>query len=165
MFELFIVGTFWFWALIVVSFTILVCLSEEASPGWATGVAIATALILQFFGNVPIFTWLRHNPKEFIFSLFLYLLAGVVYSIGKWSVFIKKKAKKDFAYSKKPSTVMVDEHSDRIIGWMVFWPWNAAWTLLNDPIRWAFESIFEKTKALFQRIADKAYQRAAQDQK
>jgi hypothetical protein len=165
MLTFFLVGTFWFWALLIVSFIAITCLSEEAAPGWATAVAIGTGLLLQFFGGVPIFSWLRHNPKEFLLSLVGYLLAGVLYSIVKWTSFIKKKAKSDFAYSKTPDKVKVDEHSDRIIGWMAFWPCNAAWTLLNDPIRWAFETIFDKTKALFQRIADKAYQSVEQKQK
>lgn len=48
-------------------------------------------------------------------------------------------------------------YKSRIVQWMVFWPWSALWTLLNDPLRRLFNYIFTYLRATYQRIAIKVY--------
>jgi hypothetical protein len=166
MFTIFLFGTFWFWTLLAVAFLAITTLSEMAEPGKATTIVVIVALLLQFFGKINVFGWLFHHPKEFLLFLFAYLLIGVVYSILKWISFIRQKVKTDFEGRLRiqgvPESPKVDVHSTRIIGWMSFWPCNLVWTLLNDPVRRLFELTFEYTKSIFQRIADRAYEKAAQ---
>jgi hypothetical protein len=164
MFTLFLFGTFWFWALIALAYVTITILTEIDAPGWATITAVVTALLLQWFGQINIFQWIKLHPTELLIYLFAYLLIGLIYSVLKWTSFIHKKAKSDkegydrHHYDMKEFLApRVEDFSSRIIGWMAYWPCNIVWTLLNDPIRAFFEWLFTVTKSLFQRIADHAY--------
>ncbi len=48
-------------------------------------------------------------------------------------------------------------HKARILGWMSYWPWSASWTLLKDPVRKAFLSIYHHLADYLQEISDKAF--------
>ncbi len=52
------------------------------------------------------------------------------------------------------------DHKGQIITWMAYWPWSVFWTLLNDPIRWAFEEIYALIHGWFQSVADDAFKDA-----
>jgi len=159
--TLFLVGSFWFWTLLTVAFTALSVFTEKGLVWWGTFTALATALLLQFYGNLHFFTWAYKHPKELILWGLAYLAIGMLYSVLKWSLFINKKAKADIRNSVHAPAPMVEYHAARIIGWMEFWPIGLIWNVINDPIRFAFETIFEKTKGLFQSIANSAYERAS----
>jgi hypothetical protein len=45
----------------------------------------------------------------------------------------------------------------RITRWMSFWPMSALWTLINDPIRRAFEEIYHLISKALQEISDAAF--------
>jgi hypothetical protein len=55
---------------------------------------------------------------------------------------------------KKPSP---DGEKGRILTWMIWWPWSALWTAIDEPIKKAFKFIFNEIKALYQKISDSAY--------
>lgn len=55
---------------------------------------------------------------------------------------------------KKPS---VGRNRWRIMSWMAYWPWSMTWTVINDPVRKIFRRIFDRLRAVYQRIADSAY--------
>jgi hypothetical protein len=161
MLTLFLVGTFWFWALITVVAIMLFVFTEKGFTYWSTFTTLATLLLLQFYGNIKFFSWAYTHPKELILFLLAYLAVGVVYSIMKWSLFINKRAREEYSTTLrvKLDVPKVEYHAGRIIGWMEFWPISLVWTLINDPIRAFFEFIFLKTKGLFQSIANSAYAR------
>lgn len=46
-------------------------------------------------------------------------------------------------------------NKSRIISWMAFWPFSMVGTLINDPIRRAFNFLFNSLKALYQKMADR----------
>ncbi len=48
-------------------------------------------------------------------------------------------------------------HKARILRWMSYWPWSAAWTLLKDPVRKAFLSVYYQIAERLQEISDKAF--------
>jgi len=45
----------------------------------------------------------------------------------------------------------------RIMRWMMFWPWSAVWTIINDPIKKLFKRIYRTIQGLLQAISDRAY--------
>lgn len=47
------------------------------------------------------------------------------------------------------------EHKSDIMTWMMFWPWSALWTLLNDPIRRFFNRVYWWIADTLQQISDK----------
>lgn len=49
------------------------------------------------------------------------------------------------------------QHKARIITWMSYWPWSATWTLVNDPVRRIFRTLYHEIAGQLQRIADRAW--------
>jgi hypothetical protein len=45
--------------------------------------------------------------------------------------------------------------SKYIIFWMSFWVWSMTWTVLNNPIKWAFEELYHQMSGLFKRMHKK----------
>ncbi len=68
-----------------------------------------------------------------------------------------RRVGKDYDCSKKP---LLKQHKAQIITWMAYWPWSVFWTLLNDPIRWAFEEVYTGIAKWFQSVADEAFKDA-----
>lgn len=79
--ELFLVGSFWFWAIIIVeSFWLIRCLHEESGTGIG-GSLIGLALLLWLFGDFNIFAWIYANPLPLLQYVAGYFVVG-----GLWSV-------------------------------------------------------------------------------
>jgi hypothetical protein len=46
------------------------------------------------------------------------------------------------------------ENRDQVLVWMCFWPWNALWTIIENPVKWIFEAVLDALQSLFQKISD-----------
>lgn len=53
--------------------------------------------------------------------------------------------------------IAVSDHKGKIIGWMAFWPCSLLWTLINDPVRNAFEAIYDRIGTSLQRMSDRVF--------
>ena len=106
MFELFLAGTFWFWALIALEIVLLFVFVE-----WENGVSATISLVvfgalLQFFGNVDIIGYVMGNPFQLIVIVAAYFVFGAVWGICKWWIFCRdrleeyKELKSEFLRSK-----------------------------------------------------------------
>jgi hypothetical protein len=51
----------------------------------------------------------------------------------------------------------VRDFKARIIGWMAYWPWSAAWFLINDPIKRAYRYIYESLVSYLQNMSDNTF--------
>lgn len=45
----------------------------------------------------------------------------------------------------------------RILTWMMFWPWSATWTIINDPVKKLFKEIFNRIKSVYENVANNIY--------
>lgn len=70
----------------------------------------------------------------------------------------------DIVEHRQPGSVRVSRHVPQasahkglIMTWMSYWPWSAAWTLVNDPVRRMFRAIYHEIAGQLQRIADRAW--------
>lgn len=82
--ELFLIGTFWFWALVIASWTLLVLLVESENGIWSTVVFVGTLLLLQFLGNSNIIGLIIANPWATVGIIALNFVCGTVWGIHKW---------------------------------------------------------------------------------
>jgi len=95
LFELFVVGTFWFWVLIAAEFIFLIYLLEGekymAAP--FTILLVLGLLILGGSGMGDIVRWVYHNPTYTVIGALGYFLFGTLYVIspyvGKWWWFVR----------------------------------------------------------------------------
>lgn len=71
-----------------------------------------------------------------------------------WSEYTREGEYKDIRFVFKPDP---RNHVRVILAWMTYWPWSLVWTLINDPIRKAFNMIFRKLSRVFSGISEGAF--------
>lgn len=94
MLDIFIFGSFWFWALIVAEFVLLLVFTEWENGVAATISAIVFLAALQFMGNVDILGHIYERPYSVIFIVLAYLLIGIGWATFQWVRFNKAKIRK-----------------------------------------------------------------------
>ena len=95
MFELFVVGTFWFWALLIAwIFIVGAFLSQEVIRG-AVATTVIAALLLIFCGSNP-FPYIIDHPLMTLMYVGGFFVAGGLWSIVKWGSFCSSKRRRYF---------------------------------------------------------------------
>lgn len=156
-------GTIWFW-IFIAGLTIYLTYktdeedADDISATWI--VSIISLALLYFLGNANDFNelgkWILANPVLSILTLVAYLLIGVVWSLFKWTFYVKSLKRKHIKSSESKfyaPKVEVEYNRTRILGWMMYWPLSSVWTIINDPIKRVFTEILEKTTGLYDKIA------------
>ena len=182
MLELFVVGTLWFWLFMAVMFAVLVALTGSEKPGWAlTAILLGAALVHHpvtvillvigyFIGGVlnARYKWGKvvfRKRQELNEEIERFLKARGVEGTTippeletEWFNHIGiHRYHSDGILCYKPR---LRDHKSQIITWIAYWPWSVFWTLLNDPLRWAFEEIYAMITGWFQSVADDAFKDA-----
>ncbi len=115
MLELFVVGSFWFWALIAAEILLLFIFVEYENGIGATISVIVFAALLQWCGNVDIIKYVIDNPFMVIGLVLSYLGLGTVWGVIKWRLYcgdrleLYESMKTEFLVSKglPPNTKVV----------------------------------------------------------
>ena len=55
------------------------------------------------------------------------------------------------------------DHKGDILMWMTYWPFSSLWTLINDPIRKIFRTIYTNIASSLQAISDRMFKTATAD--
>lgn len=94
-FEFFVFGTFWFYALILAEFCLLIVLLEKEQYLATPFTLVGTLAILAAFGSgiKELFQWIVANPLYTTLAMIVYFLVGTLYVvspfIGKWWWFVR----------------------------------------------------------------------------
>src|SRR3989338_8426221 len=59
---------------------------------------------------------------------------------------------------------MAKRNKDRIVSWMVCWPWSMSWAIINDPVKHVFGYVFRKLQGSYQMISDRTFKGAEDSQ-
>lgn len=72
---------------------------------------------------------------------------------------IPEKLKSDWLFYAKDRGIIPSASSEkeRILTWMAFWIWSAAWTLINDPVRYVFRFLLNRFKFIFDSIVKHSF--------
>lgn len=169
-FGVFAAGTVAFYILMLVFAVITSCAAGSEKKAAAFWTLVFGAAALQFLCGVPIITWTLHNPFTLIIYLAFYLAIGAAYSILKWVSYVyqKRDEVKEKGYwlsgsryreSRVTGPPQVSDHKAQITGWIAYWPFNGAFTVLNDPIRRIAHWIYDIwCQEIMQRISNKAFE-------
>lgn len=92
----FIIGLFelWsvaFWIMAIILGVITAAFVENEHGGISAWITAIYLVGLDQFGHVPVWFTIRHHPLLAIFWASLYVIAGVIYLLGKWSLFCLDK--------------------------------------------------------------------------
>lgn len=106
MFELFLIGTFWFWALIVAEIILLFVFIENENGIGATISVIIFGCCLQFLGDVDIIGFVMKNPLHLLAIVASYFVLGAIWGTVKWWIYCRdrleeyEETKEEFLKSK-----------------------------------------------------------------
>lgn len=166
----------WFWILTVFVFALLVWeVANEKSVKAVFTIALYI-LIIHLFGDVSLFSTLKMHPEYIYIGVPTFFVLGALWSLVKWWLFVKRMAlewrecrmsclinngildatldttipehlKLKIHKTTKP---LARTNKNRIITWMVYWPFSMVWTILDEPWR----LIYEFMSRVFQKISD-----------
>jgi hypothetical protein len=152
---------FWPVLIILVEMCVLTAFVANDRGGMATVSVVVTLILLQWLGY-PIAAFIWQNPLTVVVWLLAYLGMGIGYSFFKWDRFVAKwrreydesktKDGRDRIWRARP---VAGESKDRIIGWMMFWPWSLFWWLVADFVSELFLAIYRKLGNLYDRVTSR----------
>ena len=164
MIGLFLFGTLWFWLLIGIEIIIIISSLEQDkvnSLGWLSFLVVLG--ILYFCGNAhhfnDFFQYTIQHPIVSVLFFLGYLIAGTVWSFVKWYVYLKKKATK-YVINQSDNSYIWDtdfkakSQKQRILNWMMYWPFSLVWTVIDQPFKKAFLYIYNSIENKYQSIGD-----------
>ncbi|MBI2108785.1 MAG: hypothetical protein HYT93_01205 [Parcubacteria group bacterium] len=182
-FGLFVLGSFGFWTLVVIANIALFACTENERPFLGIFVLLGTFLLLQFLGDLHLFTYLKNHPFAIFMYFGGYLVCGTVWSVLKWYFYLLNK-KEEYEELKKQhfSDSDMDEknlenwkrtnthsemkrlirssifdYKEKIVTWMTFWPWSVLWTLIDDFVFKVFNKIFYYIRGLYESIKKRVF--------
>lgn len=85
------IGTFWFWALLVIEAIALFALVFNEKGTWATVTLVLTLVLLNFVSKIPIVHYVFANPVKTGLLVVGYFVAGTLWSIAKWWFFVRRR--------------------------------------------------------------------------
>lgn len=166
-------GTVWFWILLFASWILITIAIEYGYQIRATLVVLIFFILYFFFGGKEalsgLYLYILNKPFYTLGWLLSYFLLGTTWSVIKWFLYVLRKKEK--AVEKLKDDIrrfnrytidivppQVSEHKNLIIGWMIYWPFSALWTLINDPVKRAFTWIYYRISNRLQQISDRLFQ-------
>ena len=166
-------GTIWFWLLVLVASGFITASTESDEDNFPASIwFIASLALLYFFGNSAFFksigAFILTYPGKTLAIFLGYVFIGTVWSIIKWFFYLNRVKETWYENRRKyPSTYSnskfsiddykATEHKERIIHWMLYWPFSGIWTLINDPVRHAFQWVLVNCGGIFDSIAAKVF--------
>lgn len=156
MLELFVFGTFWFYALCIITYTLVSILIVDDKPIWATISIILYFTLLSWFGDINIVKYIIENPKTILIFALLYIGIGVLWSVFNYWLYIKKlkKETKEYGHSKPTFKSTISD----IPIWMAFWPFGLTSKFLKNAIFKLFENISIGMTNIFKNIYNKHFE-------
>lgn len=91
MFELFVVGTFWFWMLLAAEIALLFMFVEYENGFGATVSVLVFGAALQLMGGVDILGFLYAHPIKVVALVAAYFALGAIWGVVKWWIFCSDK--------------------------------------------------------------------------
>jgi hypothetical protein len=89
--EIFIVGSFWFWVLLLAESIVLIILLEWGRGTIATLTFLATLFALQFLGDVKILGYVVEHPWTIALGAIGYFAVGTCWSVVKWWFYVREQ--------------------------------------------------------------------------
>jgi hypothetical protein len=91
--ELLMVGTFWFWAVVIAEVLLLFCFTQSENGLAATCSFLAFLAILQFWSKVDLFSYIKNHPLHIVAGVLAYIGLGIAWVIFKWRKLVLDQAR------------------------------------------------------------------------
>lgn len=143
----------------------------------ATATMVIASGIAYVLYDFNVISYFLANIKTVLVWFIGYLLIGTIWSIIKWYMyviaaknfliankFVKFRSalgeNKEFLFRGSWQSVPPKFLSNkaRFMIWLIYWPISFVWTMINDPVKMAFEWIYSKLGSSMQKISDKVFE-------
>lgn len=84
-------GTLWFWVLLAALTILMIGLTENEKGLWATVSIVGTLLLLQWLGDIKVFTFTRDNLLWAVLYFAGYVLIGTAWTVCKWWFYVRNE--------------------------------------------------------------------------
>lgn len=185
MIVLFPLVGFWFWAAWFVFAWWLFAAVHVDRYFWATLDIVLLLALLSVTGNIHLadcWQYILHNPMSILGGALGYLAIGVMWSLVKWRLMLRrfKNKLKEHRKTELQTTVHgrslphdlerkglriaadgkvlleVDSFKTKIVGWMVYWWVSIPMWILGDALYEFFETLYLSVRRFYQQMADTA---------
>ncbi len=182
--EIFVFGTFWFWALVVLEIAFLTGLIAQRNLGGGFISLVVFVLLIQFLGDVDIFQFVINNPVKTLVLVFSYFAIGTLWASFKWLLLVLDNVRKAKDYREKwlkkagkkfedlsheeevdfyrklkndcPQARIAD-HKKEFFAWMAFWWISLAITICSDFVTRICKEIYNLIHKWLQGISNKIW--------
>jgi hypothetical protein len=89
--EIFLVGSLWFWVLLVVETVLVLVLLEWDQGTAATLTFLVTLLLLQFMGDVNICGYVVRHPLTVALGAAGYFALGTLWAFARWWFYVREQ--------------------------------------------------------------------------
>ena len=128
---------------------------EESSKGFA--VAFMVILFIPWSGAGSL--WASLSLIGIIYYLIVFLLAGIGWSFFKWRLLVQKEIEygkeSNLTLKKVKRNIQNKKDYDKIVYWILLWPFSALGYFLNDFIYDLVKRIVDKIYTVYDRITDR----------
>lgn len=171
---------FWFWVSAMVVFVAAIISVENEKFTITTPVVIIGIAGLIWLSRFDVWGWLSANAATVAIAVVVYLIVGVIYGALRYMFWVHKIADQltewanlnDYnvgALTSGEAThfkitaglrnfpVRVADSKGRITFWMIYWPFSAPWTLINEPIKRFYAFAYGRIAGILQGITNNAF--------
>lgn len=155
----------WF-LLVLVSSGLMIWSLDKNRGGWATVTAALTIGVMVFLGEQEFPGWVYNHPKHFLAIIGVYFIAGAIWGVGKWFLFVKKRrekyddAKASWLRSKGAATDPSQEKEvpeDLKAEWKKFLEQDPDWcVMIREPVKDESRSRYEEGNYWRQKYTEKS---------
>lgn len=153
-------------------FVLQILAAEFENTAFSLASFFITLTVLEIFG-VPIWATILAHPISVFTMLLLYILIGVFYSaLYSWPNYIDANASKiergyknwknvyktgnfEGYVSSADYPFIASDHKNKIISWMITWPFAATWELSHKPITKLWDTAYTLSGKLFNAVSHK----------
>ena len=192
MLELFAVGTFWFWTLVVAEIILLFIFTENENGMASTASILVFGGMLQWGSGIDIIGFAFANPVKLASIVLAYFAAGALWGTCKWWLKVRDKIEeasehRDAWFKRKGYTYppakgsdeatewkderqrsgmilpRIKDHKGDFFRWMSFWWISMIWSLFADFIKGICKAVYRKLAKFLQAMADNMWRKAGFD--
>jgi hypothetical protein len=171
-----------FWIVFGLGFISLLVSVEREGFSLTFGILAVTIALLCWLAGFNIFKWVIANPATILEGIAIYLVVGVFWGMARWWFFLKHLQTKLIEYRSKyditrplsPDSIrefyskigmprhdrippLVSEFKKKIVFWMIYWPFSAPWTLINEPVKRFFNMAYNLTSNALQGMSNRMF--------
>jgi hypothetical protein len=152
----------------LIVFAVVTVLTEVEWFGWSSLTLIGSIVAAHFVHVFDIYGYAKGHILNTLGYVGIYIVLGVLWSFAKWWLFLRNQRDAFRLIVKNAKSVnnikssffivpQASQNKSKIVAWMAYFPFSFVGTLLNDPIRKLFNSIFNQFKNLYQRMANSIF--------